>query len=110
MYEQKFKPGFEVSPGASPYSLHKNGMITPKLSRGRLNPDSEAQNHGLHSIALYTYCHNHEEPVPPKSKLKPIVEAYLGSGYDVFDQYADGVSVKKRIFDLTLYMSTLHVW
>ena len=30
-----------------------------------------------------------------------IVDAFLGSGYDVCDQYADGVSVKRRIFDLS---------
>ncbi len=34
--------------------------------------------------------------------MESIAQQYLGSGYDVFGEYADAVSVKKRIFDLGL--------
>ncbi len=34
--------------------------------------------------------------------MESIAQEYLGSGYDVFGEYADGVSIKKRIFDLGL--------
>ncbi len=34
--------------------------------------------------------------------MESIAQEYLGSGYDVFGEYADAVSVKKRIFDLGL--------
>ena len=30
-----------------------------------------------------------------------IAKHYLGSGYDICGKYADGVSVKRKIFDLT---------
>ena len=33
--------------------------------------------------------------------MEAIGEAYLGRGYDVCGEYADGVSIKKRIFDLS---------
>ncbi len=33
--------------------------------------------------------------------MENIALQYLGSGYDVFGEYADGVSIKKIIFDLT---------
>ena len=34
-------------------------------------------------------------------ELEDIGDVYLGSGYDVCGEYADGVSIKKRLFDLS---------